>query len=585
MARRTTPLDPSSRRRSGVLVAAAVLVLLVVGAVVVVVTRSGDRSSDPPVSAPARPAPSGSPTPPPVLLAMAPCDAAQLLSSGVDDVPVTVTSAALTVAVDGDHPVCRVEGTIAPQIRFVVELPTTTYRQRYLQVGCGGLCGEVDSEVPQAAGCAPLTGGEFVTATNDLGHQGTDGLFGTDAQQRADFAYRADHLVAVVAKALIRQVYGQGPRWSYFTGCSQGGHEALTEVQRYPEDFDGVVAGAPATVTTELYSFYQSWLASVSLDPAGAPLFDPTSLGLLHQAVLDACDGIDGLADGQLEDPRDCDLDPGALQCPPGAVPAGCLTEQQVGAARRLYSGPVDAAGQLLYPGGAQRGSELEWIGWFVPTRPGEVTGAQSLAGPWLTHLVDPVAEGPNAAGVTFDEATLTRVQRLAGLYDAVDPDLSAFRDAGGKLLLYHGWNDPAISPLGTVAYHQAVLDAMGGAEGTDDFLRLYMIPGLGHCVDGQGPNVFDTLTPVLQWVEQSVPPGLIVGTDPATGRTRPVAPYPQVVRYAGRGSIDEAASFQVVPEAAESTEDAVDWLGSFGSDRELWWDGRQLTRDRPPGQ
>ena len=515
---------------------------------------------------------------PTVLRPLAACDTTLLSSWSAEGVTVTLDSVALTRAARGGYEVCEVRGTIAPSIGFVVQLPTTEYRQRYLQIGCGGLCGRTDSEAPQTDGCAPLTDGEFVTATNDLGHVGADGAFGREPRLRADFAYRADHTVAVVAKQLINEFYGEPPEWSYFVGCSLGGREALGEAQRYPGDFDGIVAGAPALLTTELFSLHQSWLTASTVDPSGAPILDDRTSTLLHDSVLDACDGDDGLVDGSVEDPRACRFDPRAVQCPPGQASAACLSEAQVEAALRVYSGPVDVTGRRLYPGGAAPGSELQWPGWIFPLEPGGTSGAQSLADPWLTHLADVPTP------ITFDEAALERVAALAGLYDAADPDLSRYRDAGGKLLIYHGWSDPAIPPLGTLAYRQAVLDAMGGQAGVSDFLRLYMIPGLGHCVDGEGPDSFDALTPMLRWVEHGVAPHSLVAVDHDTGRARPIFPYPHVARYLGHGSIDDVGSFESVA-PPHVTDDRLPWLGSWESREPLWLDGGRLTRTRPEGE
>lgn len=511
-------------------------------------------------------------------------DVAGLDLSGVPGFPAVVTATEETTAATGGYRVCDVQGTIEPSIGFQLQLPLTTYRQRYLQIGCGGLCGSIRLDAQQTDGCAPLTEGQFVTASNDLGHQGGGGEFGDDPQLRADFAYRADHALAVVAKRLIEQVYGEAPRFSYFTGCSQGGHQALAEAQRYPDDFDGIVAGAPAAVLTELNSFYQPWMAAVEFDAAGAPVLSAADLPVVHQAVLGQCDAVDGLADGQLEDPRACTVDLSVVQCPPGGPDVdGCLTAAQLDVVRAIWSGPVDAAGRRLYPGGAAPGSELAWAGWIVPEQPGEGTAAQGLGGPWLEHLA--LAPGvPAPDPPAFDQATFDRVRELAGLYDATDPDLSAFRDSGGKLLMWHGWADQAIPPTGTLAYHQAVEDQLGGPAAVREFARLYMVPGMEHCGGGQAPSSFDALTPVLDWVERGVAPEGIVARDPDSGRTRPVFPHPQVARFDGTGSIEDASSFAAAAPAVP-VDDSVDWLGSFPAGQQLWYESGRLTPVRPPDE
>ena len=485
-----------------------------------------------------------------------------------------VTSATLATASPG-YPVCDVKGVIAPQIQFEVQLPTQTYRQRYLQTGCGGLCGTLAINVQAAAGCVPVTDGTFATASNNQGHVGggsADGNFGTDPQARIDFAERADHLTALAAKALITEFYGQRPRFSYFDGCSQGGHEGLTEAQRYPNDFDGILAGAPASITTELNAFNQPWLARVDFDAAGRVILPATKLGPLHDAVMTSCDGRDGLVDGQLDDPRACDFDPATLACPAGTDTSNCLTQAQVTVVRKIYSGAVTTRGEHLYPGGQPYGSELAWAGWFIPTNPTapqNSTIAWRIGNGWVKYLAfknnPPISFTLN--DIAFDKPTFDRVRQLAGLYDAIDPDLTAFRNAGGKLILWHGWADQAIPPTGTVAYYQAVQDRMGGLASTQKFARLFMFPGVLHCGGGTAPNTFDLLTSLMNWVENKAAPTKVVAARSDNGtvvRTRPVFPYPLVARYTGTGSIDDAANFTATkPE--RPTQDHFPWLGRFG--------------------
>ena len=485
-----------------------------------------------------------------------------------------ITSATLAAASPG-YPVCDVKGVIAPQIQFEVQLPTQTYRQRYLQTGCGGLCDTLAINVQAAAGCVPVTDGTFATASNNQGHVGggsADGNFGTDPQARVDFAERADHLTALAAKALITEFYGQRPRFSYFDGCSQGGHEGLTEAQRYPNDFDGILAGAPASITTELNAVNQPWLARVDFDAAGRVILPATKLGSLHDAVMTSCDGRDGLVDGQLDDPRACDFDPATLACPAGTDTPNCLTQAQITVVRKIYSGAVTTRGEHIYPGGQPYGSELAWAGWFIPTNPTapqNSTIAWRIGNGWVKYLAfknnPPISFTLN--DIAFDKPTFDRVRQLAGLYDAIDPDLTAFRNAGGKLILWHGWADQAIPPTGTVAYYQAVQDRMGGLASTQKFARLFMFPGVLHCGGGTAPNTFDLLTSLMNWVENKAAPTTVVAARSDNGtvvRTRPVFPYPLVARYTGTGSIDDAANFTATkPE--RPTQDHFPWLGRFG--------------------
>jgi feruloyl esterase len=248
----------------------------------------------------------------------------------------------------GRYPVCDVKGVIAPQIQFEVQLPTQTYRQRYLQTGCGGLCGSPRDQRPlprSAARRSPTAPSPPPPTTRDTSAAAPPTATSAPTTRCASTSrYRADHLTALAAKALITAFYGHAPRYSYFDGCSQGGHEALTEAQRYPHDFDGILAGAPASITTELNGFNQPWLARVDFDAAGRVILPASKLPALHAAVMARCDGLDGLVDGQLDDPRRCPFDPATLTCPAGTDNDTCLTPAQLTVVRKIYSGAVDAA-------------------------------------------------------------------------------------------------------------------------------------------------------------------------------------------------------------------------------------------------
>jgi hypothetical protein len=512
--------------------------------------------------------------------------------SGVPGAPAAIGSATVTTAPQGGWEACDVKGTVAPQIQFEVLLPTKTWRQRYLQTGCGGFCGNVTINAQAATGCVPLTRGDFVMATNNEGHAsagGFDGVFGTDPQLRVDYGYQADHLVSLVVKSIIKTFYRQGPRFSYFDGCSQGGHQGLTEAQRYPGDFDGIVAGAPASIFTALNVMYQGWNARANTGAGGQAILTADKLPALHAAVLANCDGKDGLVDGQIDDPRACTFDPASIRCT-GADTASCLTAAQVQTVRKLYDGPRDDRGRRLYPGGQAMGSEPAWVPWVVPAPPSTAIATTIDQGIVTNTLKYLAFRSPRptmtAADLGFDAATFRTISEQSGIYDATDPDLSAFRARGGKLLLWHGWADPAISPQGTVAYYKAVTDRMGGRQATERFARLFMLPGVNHCGGGQAPNTIDALTPVLNWVEQGTPPDRLVATESANGgvvRTRPVFPYPLVARYDGTGSTDDAANFAPAPPPV-SFNDAIPWLGSFRSGYEqtcAWKDGHWVCTRR----
>lgn len=413
----------------------------------------------------------------------------------------------------GSPPVCLVEGTLAPAIGFRLQLPLHSWTQRYLQVGCGGLCGRIGLQVGAAEGCQPLRTGGFAIASTDMGHQGNSGAFGRDPQARTDFAWRAVHLTAEASKALIRRFYGRAQAYAYFSGCSDGGREALVEAQRFPKDFDGIIAGAPALNFQVQNGLYHAWQVMANRGPDGHAILVSSRLKLLHRAVLSRCDRLDGLADGLVSDPRACVFDPAVLRCPDPQVSGDtCFSDVEVQAARRLYDGPRDPkTGERLTAGGPMPGSELAWDGVFIPPTPDAPVFSERIALEALQNLIFDPAPAANfrLADLAFDTATFARLRARHTLFDATNPDLSAFEANGGKLILWHGWSDPHISPLNTIAYHEAV-EATLGARRTADFERLYLLPGVNHCSGGDGPSALDLLTPMLAWVERGDAPAAV---------------------------------------------------------------------------
>lgn len=441
--------------------------------------------------------------------------------ASTDLAPVLGAPATLTARVDtSERPTCIVAGTIAPALHFEVRLPMIAWTQRLVQVGCGGLCGRVDFHMANSEGCHPVTDGQVVLASTDMGHAGRDMAWGANAVQRAAFAEDGVHVTALAAKSLAKAFYGREPRYSYFTGCSDGGREALIEAQRHPLDFDGIVAGAPALNFSVQNSFHHWWLAAANTAPDGHAILTAIDLKPLQAAVLAACDGIDGLVDGQIDDPRQCHFDPQVLACAGPAQPGTCLTPEQVAVVRRIYGGATDGQGHKLEPGALMPGSESGWAGVFVPIRPGMPTMATMIGGEAVNNLLfTPNPAVPlTPATFPFDAAMLDRLAPARALYDAGNPDLSAFAAHGGRLILYHGWADPQISPLSTLAYWDKV-----GARMTEvarnRFARLYMLPGVGHCGGGVGPSEFPALAAMMAWVETGqAPDTLVARRAPPTG-------------------------------------------------------------------
>jgi feruloyl esterase len=449
---------------------------------------------------------------------------------------------------------CRVAGTIAPtsdsEIRFEVWLPLEKWNGKFVGVGNGGWAGTI-SYGPLAA---QLRRG-YATASTNTGHEAAPGFnaarFAFEKPERLiDFAHRSHHETAVKAKALVQAFYGRAPERSYFVGCSSGGYEGLMEAQRYPADYDGIVAGMPANNWTRLMAGDFDATLAVCGEPAS--LLTPAALGLLHRAALAACDRIDGVDDGIIDDPRRCKFDPAILTCKGNAEPDTCLTPAQVEAARRVYGGLKDLkTGAQLYPGLAP-GSEPFW-----PNR--------DPASPFpipIAHYKWLVFADPNWDWKTFrftdpagHEAFLKAEAKFAPLLNATDPNLKAFRERGGKLLQYHGWNDQLIAPQNSIDYYESVLASFGTGKKdraqtlreVQSFFRLFMAPGMAHCGGGTGPNTFDMQAALEQWVERGVAPERIVATRSVAGvvdRLRPLCPYPQVAVYKGRGDTNDAANF-----------------------------------------
>jgi hypothetical protein len=450
--------------------------------------------------------------------------------------------------------VCEVSGAVEPKVQFRLRLPMQGWDGRYLQTGCGGLCGRITDEVHQVSGCAPFQRVEMAVATTDMGHEGPTPDFGDDPQLRVDFAYRGVHATAEVAKAIVAAFYGRPAERAYFIGCSDGGREGLMEAQRYPADFDGIAAGAPAFNFQIQNTFYHAWNARSNTGPDSKPIIVAADLPFLHRAALKACHAEDGV----IADPRRCAFDPVSALCATGQD-ADCLTAEQVEAARKIYEGPRTADGVWLTVGGPQPGSELSWAGVYVPKPGSDDIFGRVIAGGTISHIAfdpnPPKTFGLNDLG--FDRETFERLKPMHALYDATNPDLSAFSAHGGRLILWHGWSDPHISPLNTIAYYRAVRATLG-AEAADQAVRLFLIPGLYHCEGGEGFTKTDILTPLMAWVEEGkAPDKLVLAGD--TG-TRPVFPYPAAAEYDGKGDRASAASWRpVVP----GTEPAIrPWIG-----------------------
>ena len=358
------------------------------------------------------------------------------------------------------------------------------------------------------------------------------------------------------AKAITAAHYGRPAAYSYYVGCSKGGQQGLMEAQRYPEDYDGLIAGNPAHDWTSFYAGAHLWYSQATLaDPRS--YIPAAKLPLLGAAVNAACDALDGIEDGVLDDPRACDFDPAELTCAAGQDPATCFTPQQVEAVRAIWAGAANAAGERIYPGLVPGGEAAPggWDRWVSGREP--FTSLHWLAAEgFFRNLVFDDLDWDFRA-FDYDEDLAFALEKVGAALDAVDPDLRPLRDRGGKLIVYHGWSDADISPLSSIEYYESVLSVVGDGRGraaaladTREFFRLFMAPGMGHCAGGPGPNRFDALAALERWVEAGEAPDRMVAsrmTGSAVDRTRPLCPYPEVARWNGAGSTDDAANFACV--------------------------------------
>ena len=378
----------------------------------------------------------------------------------------------------------------------------------------------------------------YATASTDTGHEGGDASFALGHPEKVvDFAYRAVHETTVKTKAIVAAYYGRGARFSYWQGCSTGGRQGLMEAQRYPEDFDGIIAGAPANNQIQLCAWRMAIVVASLNDPARVLPVAKTTL--VNNAVLDSCDALDGVRDRLLSDPRSCHFDPTTLLCR-GPERDDCLTAGQLETVKMAYSDARKKTGELIYPG-LPPGGEL---GWRLPGQAKEPSSIDLGMFRFIAH------QDPNWDWRTFDlESDTALAQNRTGFIEAADPDLSAFKARGGKLLIYHGWSDGgsggAISALNSIAYYERVLARMGPDQ--QAWLRLFLVPGMAHCGGGSGPNQFSALAAMERWRESGLAPDRIIATRVVDGRvdmTRPLCPYPQVAVYSGVGSVNDAGNF-----------------------------------------
>jgi hypothetical protein len=487
------------------------------------------------------------------------------------DAPVGINSARVMPAggthgaADDDLPeYCRVEGTIAPTVGFLLRMPTKNWNGKFMMGGCGGPCGNyLEDRIDQALVR------NYAVVNTDMGHKGSGWLWAHNNHQgQIDFAYRATHLTAVVAKQIIGDYYGAPASRNYFMGCSTGGRQAMISAQRFPNDFEGIIAGAPVYDEVGDAPYFLDWNTLVNTGPERRSIITRDKLPIIHKAVMAACDTIDGLKDELLQNPLKCKFDPKTIVCKPGQAADQCLTPQQADVAQKIYDGARNSKGEKLY-WGAPRGSELQW------TLSVHADGAQDWADG--TSITGFLGLGKGAAFTLSDfdyDRDPARLDMAGAIYNPVNPDLSRFRKAGGKLILFMGWDDPAIPAEATIDYYTAAQRANGGAAQTNDFFRLFLLPGVNHCRGGPGGGEADWITALENWVEKGQAPDQVIAYRPkapyvsapravedhgapyaklgrhpmardAYDTSRPVYAYPLEARYTGKGDRADAKNWR----------------------------------------
>jgi feruloyl esterase len=509
--------------------------------------------------------------------------------SGVVGASTTIKSAVVTDTPHGQF--CKVIGNIQTSTIFEVDLPTDHWTQRFEMNPSNS------NSIANAGACAPALNGEFVVGFDNLGHSGggmRDTTWTADPQLKIDFAYRSNHETVLAAKALIKKFYGQQQRFSYFVGCSEGGREALTEVERFPEDFDGVSAGSPVAIDSTHNIFLHPWESYVNKRADGSRILAKERLGILHTAVMEHCANGAGVIDGVLEEPTACKFDPAWVQCKPGATDtSNCLTSEEVGVVQKMYDGPGDGVGHHFEISGYAMGSEHRW----ALSTADHIANPEADEGFQMKRLfASPEADKSQdelESAFRYNLEWYNKTLPLAPLFNAGNTNLRPFESHGGKLILWNGAQDLTVQPELSVAYYEGVEKELG-KNLTDSFMRLFIVPGVGHCNGGDFAFQLDLLTPLMAWTELHHAPEMIIGGKPETAQngpgggggqggqnaaartglagatggvwgnhnpfsapsrpnqlTRPIFAFPYVARYSGKGDPNDAASYEKVRSTA----------------------------------
>jgi len=426
----------------------------------------------------------------------------------------TVTSARTIEASETLPAYCEVRATARPAISIEVRLPLEGWNGKYYQTGCGGYCGvlgRADASGGFVNAMGPGLAKGYATATSDSGHHGlsvVDAAWAySNPHAERDWGWRSIGETQRVAAALIDAFYGEAPARTYFQGCSTGGRMAHMASLKYPEVFDGIISGAPAMDYTGLVALAMAWTVQANTDADGEQILKPGKEALIGAEVMRQCDAVDGTADGLIDDPRACDLDLSALQCQAGGSD-DCLSQEELGVLAKWYQGPTNKAGEQLYPGGIPAGSEPFWWLWLTGKEGGGGRLVPIFTQQFGAYMAFPEDPGPTYRATDFDfETDPARLATMAAVYNADDPDISAFREGGGKMIVWHGMADAIVPPFKTLDWHEKAAAAAGGADELAKSVQLFTIPGMDHCGILPGPGgisqaQIDPLTALEGWVE-----------------------------------------------------------------------------------
>jgi feruloyl esterase len=405
------------------------------------------------------------------------------------------------------HEYCDVTGYVAPQNKFELKLPLPgDWNQKFFFTACGGFCGSVDGRR-----CNLTLARGYASVTGNGGHDsvlGFDGVWAANAPElQEDFGWRSNHVITLIAKAIITRYYGKPIKYSYMAGNSKGGQAVLMEAQRFPEDFDGLMPSAPVYDYTGRNTIAAAWLAQGISDGHGGSVLNAAAVQVVHKSVLEHCSAQAGVEEGLVTDPLSCRWQPEMVGCAPETSGPDCLNAKQVAAIEHLMAPATDSKGEVLYAYPYIPGTETQWEGWnyFGAPSPGYPPrfANMELPGQYLKYLADEkIRENVDVLKFDFDRDPPTLV-RARKIYDANSLDLHAFKALGGKILMWHGWADGAVMATSSIGYYEGVIKAMGGRKQTEDFFRLFLVPGVHHGGGGPGLTVFDSMTALESWVEQ----------------------------------------------------------------------------------